>query len=62
MAKKFTSKHFVEFCEKFVGRPYWYGTCIYNCTQSRYEDKAKQYPSHYTAGRAAGYKKHIAAK
>ena len=62
MAEKFTSKHFVEFCEKFVGRPYWYGTCIYNCTQSRYEDKAKQYPSHYTASRASGYKKHIAAK
>lgn len=62
MANKFTSQHFVEFCEKFVGRPYWYGTCVYTCTQDRYNSKSKQYPSHYTSSRAAKYKQHIAAK
>ena len=62
MAEKFTSQHFVEFCEKFVGRPYWYGTCVYTCTQDRYNSKSKQYPSHYTASRTSKYKQHIAAK
>ena len=62
MAEKFTSQHFVEFCEKFIGRPYWYGTCVYNCTQDRYNSKSKQYPSHYTSSRTAKYKQHIAAK
>lgn len=62
MTEKFTSQHFVEFCEKFEKRPYWYGTCVYNCTQSLYERKAKQYPSHYTSSRASKYKKHISAK
>lgn len=60
MAEKFTSQHFVEFCEKFVGRPYWYGTCVYNCTQEQYSRKAKQYPSHYTSSRTTRYKQHIA--
>lgn len=62
MAEKFTSKHFVEFCEKFLGRPYWYGTCVYTCTKDRYNSKAKQYPSHYTSGREAKYMEHIAKK
>ena len=30
MAEKFTNIHFVEFLKKFVGMPYWYGTCIYS--------------------------------
>lgn len=38
---------------------YWYGTCGYKCSQSLYESKAKQYPSHYTAGRKAGYQADI---
>lgn len=62
MAKKFTSQHFINFCEKFLGRPYWYGTCVYNCTLDRYNSKAKQYPSHYTSSRTSKYKSHIAAK
>lgn len=62
MSEKFTSQHFVEFCEKFIGRPYWYGTCVYTCTQERYNSKSKQYPSHYTSSRTAKYKQHIAAK
>lgn len=62
MAKKFTAQHLIDFCKKFIGRPYWYGTCVYNCTLDRYNNKAKQYPSHYTSGRTAKYKSHIAAK
>ena len=58
----FTNEHFVAFLKEMVGRPYWYGTCIYKCTNSLLSRKAKQYPSHYTDGRTATYKKHIAAK
>lgn len=62
MAEKFTSQHFVEFCEKFIGRPYWYATCVYNCTQDVYTRKKKQYPSHYTSNRTSKYKEHVLAK
>lgn len=62
MAEKFTAQHFVEFCKRFVERPYWYGTCVYTCTQSCYDSKSKQYPSHYTSSRKSKYMKHIAAK
>lgn len=24
----FTNEHFIAFCEKMVGQPYWYGTCV----------------------------------
>ena len=27
----FTNEHFVAFLREMVGRPYWYGTCIYKC-------------------------------
>ena len=43
-------------------RPYWYGCCYYPCSESLLQRKAKQYPSHYTAGRMSTYRKHIAAK
>ena len=62
MAEKFTNLHFVEFCKKFVNRPYWYGTCVYNCTESLCLKKAKRYPSHYTSSRLSTYKKHVKAK
>ena len=62
MAEKFTAAHFVEFCKRFVGRPYWYGTCVYTCTESRYNSKKKQYPGHYTESRKKKYMQHIAAK
>lgn len=62
MADKFTAAHFVEYCEKWVGHPYWYGCVGYKCTQDLYEHKQKQYPSHYTSSRASKYKKHIEAK
>ena len=51
------------YCEKVykAGWVYWYGTYGKKCSQSLYEAKKKQYPSHYTAARAAAYKKDIAA-
>lgn len=61
MAEKFSNAHFVEFCKKFVGRPYWYGTCIYKCTSSLLTSKTSQYPSHYTSSRKTTYQKHIDA-
>lgn len=58
----FTNEHFVAFMKEMEGRPYWYGTCIYKCSNSLLSRKAKQYPSHYGDSRTATYKKHIAAK
>ena len=45
-----------------VGMPYWYGTCVYVCTQSLLDSKTKQYPSHYGSNRTSTYKKHIRAR
>ena len=58
----FTSEHLVAFCEKFLGMPYWYGTCVYKCTESLRSRKAKQYPSHYGSSRTSRYKDDIAKK
>lgn len=60
----FTNKHFVEFVKKMcdLKSPYWYATCIFKCTESRYKSKKNQCPSHYTSDRTARYKADIAAK
>ena len=58
----FTNEHFAAFCLAMVGQPYWYGTCVYKCTESLRSRKAKQYSSHYKDSRTAQYKKDIAAK
>ena len=59
----FTGKQLAEFCEQVFKAAwvYWYGTYGNPCTTSLYNSKKKQYPAHYTADRAAGYKKDIAA-
>jgi GH25 family lysozyme M1 (1,4-beta-N-acetylmuramidase) len=59
----FTGKQLAAFCEQVyrAGWVYWYGTYGNPCTTSLYNSKKKQYPAHYTADRAAGYKKDIAA-
>ena len=62
MSKKFSNLHLVEFCEKFIGHPYWYATCVYNCTQDMYNRKKNQYPAHYGSDRTSKYQSHIAAK
>ena len=38
----FTGEHFAAWCEKMVGQPYWYGSCVYKCTQNLLDRKAKQ--------------------
>jgi len=58
----FTNEHFMAFCLKMVGQPYWFGTCLYRCTTSLLTRKTEQYPSAYTASRENRYKQDIAAK
>ena len=58
----FTNEHFVAFVKKMVGRPYWYGTCLYPCTESVLASKTRQYPEHYGSSRTAQYKRDIANK
>lgn len=57
-----TNEHFAAYAERMLGRPYWYGTVVYNCTEDLRARKARQYPSHYKSSRTARYKKDIAAK
>lgn len=56
----FTGAHFAEFCLSMVGQPYWYGTCLYKCSESLRERKARQYPSHYSTSRTARYRRDVA--
>lgn len=56
----FTAEHFVAYCLRMVGHPYWYGTCGYKATSSLLSRKAKQYPSHYGSSRTNRYKQDIA--
>lgn len=57
-----TNEHFAAFCLSMVGQPYWYGTCLYKCTESLRSRKAAQYPSHYASGRTARYRQDISEK
>ena len=57
-----TNEHFAAFCQSMVGQPYWYGTCLYKCTESLRSRKAAQYPSHYASGRTARYRQDISEK
>ena len=56
----FTAEHFVAYCLRMVGHPYWYGTCGYKATSSLLSRKTKQYPSHYGSSRTNRYKQDIA--
>ena len=58
----FTNEHFVAYCEKMLGQPYWYGTCGYKATNDLLTRKAKQYPDSYASSRTSRYKQDIAAK
>lgn len=49
----------VAFAKSMVGMPYWYGTCVYKCSNSLLENKTAQYPSHYKSNRTNTYKAHI---
>lgn len=61
MAAPYTAERFVTFLEAMVGQPYWYGTCVQQCSKSLLTSKAKQYPSHYGAARTKRYESDIAA-
>ena len=37
----FTNEHFADWCQKMVGQPYWYGTCVFTQPQLK--------PCHSTA-------------
>ena len=52
----------VAFCLSMVGMPYWYGTCVYNCTASLRSRKANQYPTHYKSSRTSRYNSDISKK
>lgn len=56
----FTNEHFMAFCLKMVGQPYWFGTCLYKATNSLLSRKTAQYPSSYTAARKAQYQRDVA--
>ncbi len=58
----FTNEHFIAFCEKMVGQPYWYGTTVARCTESLRARKAKQYPDHYGSDRNQRYASDINKK
>ena len=58
----FTNEHFASWCQKMVGQPYWYGTCVYKATSSLLSRKSNQYPSHYGSSRTSRYKQDIANK
>jgi len=58
----FKASELVAFCLSMVGMPYWYGTCVYNCTDSLLKRKAKQYSSHYGSSRTSRYKSDISKK
>ncbi|MBQ8973420.1 MAG: SH3 domain-containing protein [Clostridia bacterium] len=58
----FTSTQLVAFAKSMVGQPYWYGSCVYKCSESLYSSKKKQYPAHYTSAREAQYRVNIRQK
>lgn len=58
----FTNEHFADWCQKMVGQPYWYGTCVYKATNSLLSRKSNQYPSSYASSRMSRYKQDIANK
>ena len=62
MNKAFSAKALCDYARGFVGNPYWYGTCVYECTKSLLTRKTNQYPSHYTSGRMARYRSDIDKK
>ena len=62
MSKPFDNDHFADWCISMLGQPYWYGCCVYKCTESRLQSKKTQYPGHYVASRMNTYRKNIADK
>ena len=63
MAELYTNIDFVNYLKKAAEKNirYWYGCVGYKCSETLYEKKKKQYPTHYTSNRTDQYKKDIAA-
>ena len=61
MEKVFSNIEWVKWLREQarLKRPYWYGTCHYECTESLLAKKAKQYPAHYGKSRFARYSEDI---
>ncbi len=57
----FTNEHFAAWCEKMVGRPYWYGACCYRATEVLLRKKRSRYPKRYPVSMNAKYRRDIAA-
>ncbi len=59
-----TSKQLVDYAQNLLKNKaaYWYGTFGQVASTSLYNSKKAQYPGHYTAARASGYRADIAAK
>lgn len=57
----YTGKQLAEYCKRVfaAGWVYWYGTYGRKCSESLYNSKKKQYPSHYGSSRTSGYMKDI---
>lgn len=49
MANGKTNLGLVDYCEKQLGKPYWYGTFGQKASRQLYNNKKAQYPSYYTA-------------
>ena len=58
----FTNEHFIAFCEKMLGQPYWFGTCLYKCRASLLASKSRQYPDAYASTRQSRYQQDIEQK
>lgn len=62
----FKARELVSFCKSLIGMPYWYGTCVYKCTEDLLNRKSKQYAppkySHYVSSRTSRYRSDIKAK
>jgi len=63
MAALYTNIDFVNYLKKAAEKNirYWFGCVGYKCSETLYEKKKKQYPTHYTIAREQQYKKDIAA-
>ena len=57
----FTNQHFIAFCRRLAGQPFWYGACCQKATAALLSEKAAQYPAQYTPDRMARCRRDIAA-
>ena len=59
-----TNTDLVYYCKDVYAHEwvYWYGTYGKPCTEALYQSKKKQYPTHYTENRVAGYQRDIKEK